>query len=69
MLAQLHQRAFAYESRSKETTKTVHHNVHVIECDQSTSNNKPHEVYTAEMVWPKQAKSLVCFSLHPVQKK
>jgi hypothetical protein len=28
----------------------------------------PTEVYTAEMVWPKQAKSLGCSSLQPVQK-
>jgi hypothetical protein len=26
-------------------------------------------VYVAEMVWPKQAKSSVCSSLQPVQKK
>jgi hypothetical protein len=27
------------------------------------------EVYATEMVWPKLAKSLVCSSLQPVQKK
>ena len=30
-LAQLHQRALACESRSKELVKTVHHNVHIVE--------------------------------------
>jgi hypothetical protein len=32
-LAQLHQRALACESRSKETAKTIRHNVHIVECD------------------------------------
>jgi hypothetical protein len=51
-LAQLHQRAFACESRSKDLVKTVHHNVHIVEHNQSSSYSKPKEVYTAEMVWP-----------------
>jgi hypothetical protein len=68
-LAQLHQRALACESRSKETAKTIRHNVHILECDQSSSDDKSTEVYTAEMIWPKQAKSLACSSLQPVQKK
>jgi hypothetical protein len=69
ILALLHQRALACESRSKETAKTIHHNVHIVECDQSSSDDESTEVYTAEMVWPKQAKSLACSSLQPVQKK
>jgi hypothetical protein len=68
-LAQLHQRALACESRSKETAKTIRHNVHIVECDQSSSDDESKEVYTAEMVWPKQAKSSACSSLQPVQKK
>jgi hypothetical protein len=32
-LPQLHQRALAYESRSKKTTKMIRHNVHIVECD------------------------------------
>jgi hypothetical protein len=32
MLPQLHQRALVCESRSKETAKTIHHNVHIVEC-------------------------------------
>jgi hypothetical protein len=58
----------ACESRSKDTSKAVRHNVHVVECDQSSSDNEPQEVYAAEMVCPKQAKFLVCSSLYPVQK-
>jgi hypothetical protein len=49
-LAQLHQRALACESRSKETTKAIRHNVHIVECDQSSSDDESTEVYAAEMV-------------------
>jgi hypothetical protein len=59
----------ACESRSKETTKTIHHNVHIVECDQSSLDDESKEVYAAEMVWPKQAKSSACSSLQLVQKK
>jgi hypothetical protein len=68
-LAQLHQRALACESRSKELVKTVHHNVHIVEHNQSSLDDEPKEVYTAEIVWPKQAKSSACSSLQSVQKK
>jgi hypothetical protein len=59
----------ACESRNKETAKTIRHNVHIVECDQSSSDDESKEVYAAEMVWPKQAKSSACSSLQPVQKK
>jgi hypothetical protein len=59
----------ACESRSKELAKTVCHDVQIIECDQSSSNNESKEVYAAEIVWLKQAKSSACSSLQPVQKK
>jgi hypothetical protein len=68
-LAQLHQKASACESRSKELVKTVHHNVHIVEHNQSSSDGEPKEIYTAEIVWPEQAKSSACSSLQPVQKK
>jgi hypothetical protein len=68
-LAQLHQRALACESRSKELVKTVRHNVHIVEHNQSSSDDEPKEVYTAEIVWPEQAKSSACPSLQSVQKK
>jgi hypothetical protein len=35
----------------------------------SSSNDESTEVYAAEMVWPKQAKSSACSFLQPVQKK
>jgi hypothetical protein len=59
----------ACESRSKETAKAIRHNVHIVECDQSSSDDESTEVYVAEMVWPKQAKSSACASLQPFQKK
>jgi hypothetical protein len=59
----------ACESRSKEAAKTIRHNVHIVECDQSSSDDESTEVYVVEMVLPKQAKSSTCSSLHPVQKK
>jgi hypothetical protein len=68
-LAQLHQKALAYESRSKELVKTVYHNVHIVEHNQGSSDDEPKEDYTAEIVWPEQAKPSACSSLQSVQKK
>jgi hypothetical protein len=69
MLAQLHQKALACESRSKELVKTVHHNVHIVEHNQGSSDDELKKVYTAEIVWPEQAKPSACSSLQSVQKK
>jgi hypothetical protein len=44
MLAQLHQRALACESRIKEIAKTVRHDVHIVQCDQSSSDDESKEV-------------------------
>jgi hypothetical protein len=68
-LAQVHQRALACESRSKELVKMVHHSVHIVEHNQSNLDDEPKEVYTTEIVWPEQAKSSACSSLQSVQKK
>jgi hypothetical protein len=38
----------ACESRSKETAKTIRHNVHIVECDQSSSDDESAEVYAAK---------------------
>jgi hypothetical protein len=40
MVAQLHQRALACERRSKDTANVVRHNVHVVECDQSSLDDE-----------------------------
>jgi hypothetical protein len=49
-LAGLYQRALACERRSKDATKAIRHNVHVVECDQSSSGDESKEMYAAEMV-------------------
>jgi hypothetical protein len=59
----------ACERRSKELVKTVHNNVHIVEHNQSSSNDEPKEVYTTKIVWPEQAKSSACSTLQLVQKK
>jgi hypothetical protein len=53
----------------QRTSQTVHHNVHIVEHNQSSSDDEPKEVYTAEIVWPEQAKSSACSSLQSIQKK
>jgi hypothetical protein len=53
----------------KELAKIVRHDVHIIECDQNSSDDESKEVYAAEMVWPKQTKSSAYSSLQAVQKK
>ena len=65
-IAQLHQRAFAYESRCKDTSKSVAHTIHLVERD--TSYDESANVYTVELVWPMKAKSSMCSSLQSVQK-
>jgi hypothetical protein len=59
----------ACESRSKETAKTIRHNVHIVDYDQSSSDDESTELYAAEMVCPTQAKSLTFSSLQPVKNK
>jgi hypothetical protein len=48
-LAQLHQRALACESQSKDTAKAAYHNVHIVDCNKDSSDDEPQEVYTTEM--------------------
>jgi hypothetical protein len=67
-IAQLHQRALACESQSKEESKLTSHNVLLVERDQSSSDDESAEVYTAELVWPTKDKPSTCSSLHLVQK-
>jgi hypothetical protein len=67
-LAQLHQRALACESRSKDTPKSAHHNINLVNYAQSSSNDEPKEVYAIEMIWLAKAKPSSCTSLQPIQK-
>jgi hypothetical protein len=66
LIAQLHQRALACESRFKETSKSVARTIHLIERDRSDDESA--DVYTAEFIWPTKAKSSACSFLQPVQK-
>jgi hypothetical protein len=61
-------RALACESRSKDTSKRTHHNVHRVECDESSSADESPQVYVVELVWPAKAKPPACSSLQPIQK-
>jgi hypothetical protein len=57
-----------HESRSKDAPKATRYNVYVVDCDQSISDDEPHEVHATKLVWPTKAKSLVCSCLEPAQK-
>jgi hypothetical protein len=65
-IAKLHQQPLAYESRCKETSKSVTYSIHLLERD--SSDDESTYVYTTELVWPTKAKFSTCSSLHPVQK-
>jgi hypothetical protein len=67
-LIQLHQRALACESRSKDTSKLTRHNIHIVECDENGSEDESPEIYVAELVWFAKVKPPACSSLQPVQK-
>jgi hypothetical protein len=52
----------ACESRSKDTLRTTHHDVNLVNCDQSSPDDEPKEVFIAKMVWPAKTKT-ACSSL------
>ena len=58
----------AYKSRSKDTYKTTRHNIHIVDCDESSIDDESSEVYAAKLVWPTKAKPPTCFALQLVQK-
>jgi hypothetical protein len=63
-LAHLHQRAMTCESRSKETSKSASHKMHLVGYD--NSDDESTDVYTAELVWPGQAKPSACSALQSI---
>ena len=68
---QVHQRALAVESRSKESQESHRHHrssVHALECNSDCSDGESNDVYTAEFAWPSQAKPLTCSVLKPIHK-
>jgi hypothetical protein len=65
-LVHLHQRAMTCESRSKETSKSTSHKMHLVGYD--NSDDESTDVYTAELVWPGQAKPSACSALQSFRK-
>ena len=71
-VTQVHQRALAVESRSKESQESHRHHrssVHALECNSNCSDDESNDVYVAEFAWPSQAKPFTCSALKPIQKK
>jgi hypothetical protein len=66
-LVHLHQRVLAYESRSKEASKSASHKMHLVGHD--NLDNESIDVYTTELVWPALAKPSACSSLQTVGPK
>jgi hypothetical protein len=65
-LVHLHQRALTYESLSKETSISASHKMHLVGCD--NLDDESIDLFTAELVWPAQAKPSSCSSLQSIQK-
>jgi hypothetical protein len=55
-----------YESRSKETSKSASHKMHLVGYD--NSDDESMDVYTAELFWPGQAKPSACSALQSIRK-
>jgi hypothetical protein len=66
LLMYLHQQAMTCESRSKETSKSASHKMHLVGYD--NSDDESTDVYTTELVWPRQAKPSACSALQSIQK-
>jgi hypothetical protein len=70
-VTQVHQRALAAESQSKESQKSHKHhrpNMHILECNSDSSDDESKEVYTAEFAWSSKDKSYTCSTLKPIHK-
>ena len=67
-LAQLHQRASACESRSKEAQKSARHGINTIEAGESSSDDESGDICAAEFVWSDKAKTYACTSLKTASK-
>ena len=70
-VTQMHQRALAVESRSKESQESHRHHrssVDALECNSNYSDGESNDVYAAEFACPSQAKPFTCSALKPIQK-
>ena len=68
---QVHQRALAAESRSKELQESHRHhrpNTHALEYHSDSSDDESKEVYAAEFVWSPNDKPSTCYFLKPINK-
>ena len=68
---QVHQRALAAESRSKELQESHRHhhpNTHTLEYHSDSSDDESKDVYAAEFVWSPNDKPSTCASLKPIPK-
>jgi primase-polymerase (primpol)-like protein len=55
-LTQLHQWTLACESQSKETSKSTRHNMHLINRNDSSSNDESKDMYVVYLIWPATTK-------------
>jgi hypothetical protein len=70
-VTQVHQRALAIESRSKESRESHSHHrssMHALDCNSDCSDDESNDVYAAEFDWPSQAKPFTCSTLMPIHK-
>ena len=70
-VTQVHQRALAVESRSKESQESHSHHrssVHALECNSDCSDDESNDVHAAEFAWPSQAKPFTCSALKLIHK-
>lgn len=65
---QLHQRALACESRSKKTSESTVHNMHLVDHNDSSSDDESKDMYVAKLVWLGKTKPAAFSSLQLVQK-
>ena len=68
---QVHQRALAAESQSKELHESHRHhhpNTHALEYHSDSSDDESKDVYAAEFVWSPNDKPSTCASLKPIPK-
>ena len=70
-VTQVHQRALAIESQSKETQESHRHHrssVHALDFTSDCSDDESNDVYAAEFAWSSQAKPFTCSALKPIHK-
>ena len=70
-VTQVHQKALAVESRSKELQESHRHHrssVHVLECNSNCLDDESNDVYAAEFIWPSQANPFIYSALKPIHK-